>query len=144
MRRGARQHSLNKGLTSGFCLTATRLGAGNPSYDFCWNKSVQPGASKAVFRQFFARHVRLEVQFAGSVGIAGTFAMLDEEFDVGKNGSGIGTIRYGAGATTPTFIAVAAVTLEIDDEITVVAPANVDTSLADVVVTVSGGLVACM
>ena len=112
--------------------------AANPPYDFSWRKEGQPGASEVVFRQVLARRVRLEVEFAGSVGVAGTAATADADFDVQGNGSNIGTIRFGAGSTTPTFIAAAGVTLEIGDELTVVAPSGVDASLADATVTLTG------
>jgi hypothetical protein len=88
-----------------------------------------------------ARRVRLETDFAGSVGVAGAATTADADFDVRRNGSSIGTIRFEAGATTPTFIAAAAITLEVDDELKVTAPASVDASLADVAVATSGGLI---
>ena len=115
--------------------------AANLPYDFPWRKEGQPGASEVVFRQVLARRVRLEADFAGSVGLAGTAATADADFDVRQNGSSIGTIRFGAGATAPTFIATAAVTLEIGDELTVVAPAGVDASLSDPATSVSGSLI---
>ena len=93
--------------------------AANPPYDFYWRKEGQPGASEVVFRQVLARRVRLETDFAGSVGLAGTAATADADFDVRKNGNSVGTTRFEAGSTTPTFTAAAAVTLEIGDELTV-------------------------
>jgi hypothetical protein len=94
-----------------------------------------------VFRQVLARRVRLEADFAGSVGVAGTAATADADFDVWRNGVSIGTMRFGAGVTAPTFVAAAAVTLEVGDELTVVAPASADASLVDLVVTVAGSQV---
>ncbi len=88
----------------------------DPPYDFSWSKEGQPGESEVVFRQTLARRVRLEVVFAGSVGVAGTAATADADFDFRQNGVSIDTIRFGVGATTPTFIAAASVTLEIGDE----------------------------
>jgi hypothetical protein len=115
--------------------------AANPPYDFSWRKEGQPGASEVVLRQVLARRVRLEVDFAGSVGAAGTAATADADFDVRRNGGSIGTIRFGAGVTAPTVVAAAAVTLEVGDELTVVAPASADASLVDLVVTVAGSQV---
>ena len=112
--------------------------AANPPYDFSWRKEGQPGVSEVVFRQALARRVRLEVDFAGSVGVAGTAATADADFDVQQNGSSIGTIRLGVGATVPTFIAAAAVTLDTGDVLTVIAPASADASLADLGVTLAG------
>ena len=45
--------------------------AANPPYDFSWRKEGQPAASEVVFRQVLARRVRLEADFAGSVGVGG-------------------------------------------------------------------------
>lgn len=115
--------------------------AANPPYDFSWSKMGQPGASEVVFRQVLARRVKLEVDFAGSAGGSGTAATADADFDVQQNGSSIGTIRFGVGATDATSIATAGVTLEIGDELTVVAPTSADAGLADVVVTLAGTLV---
>jgi hypothetical protein len=112
--------------------------AANPPYDFSWRKEGQPGASEVVLRQVLARRVMLEADFAGSAGLAGTGATADADFDVQRNGVSIGTIRFEVGATAPTLIAAAAVTLEIGDELIIVAPASVDASLADVTVTFAG------
>ena len=112
--------------------------AANPPYDFSWRKEGQPAANEVVFRHALARRVRLEADFAGSVGVAGTAATADADFDVRRNGSSIGTIRYSAASTTSTFIAASVVTLEVGDEVTVVAMASVDASLADLTVTIVG------
>ncbi|MGI9501544.1 MAG: hypothetical protein ACR2RE_00630, partial [Geminicoccaceae bacterium] len=115
--------------------------AANPPYDFSWSKEGQLGASEVVFRQVLARRVRLEAEFAGSVGVAGTAATADADFDVQRNGSTIGTIRFGAASTSATFIAATSVTLERGNELTVIAPASADVSLADPAVSVSGSLI---
>ncbi|MGI9498535.1 MAG: hypothetical protein ACR2P3_00730 [Geminicoccaceae bacterium] len=114
--------------------------AANPPYDFSWSKEGQPGASEVVFRQVLARRVRLELDFAGSVGVAGTAATADADFDVQRNGSTIGTIRFGAGVAAATFIVAAAVTLEVGDELKVVATSSIDASLSDLAATISGNL----
>jgi hypothetical protein len=114
--------------------------AANPPYDFSWRKEGQPGASEVALRQVLARPVRLAADFAGSAGVAGTAATADADFDVRRNGSSIGTIRFEVGLTAATYIA--AVVLEIGDELTVVAPASVDVSLADLAVTLTGSQVA--
>lgn len=88
-----------------------------------------------------ARSMSLKADFTGSVGAAGAAAAADADFDVRQNGSSVGTIRFGVGATTPTFLAAAAITLEVDDELTVTAPASVDASLADLAIAFSGSLV---
>ena len=72
---------------------------------------------------------------------ADTAATADAGFDVRRNGSSIGTIRFGAGATAPTFIAVAATTLQFGDELAMVAPASVDASLTNLVTTIIGNLI---
>ena len=114
--------------------------AANPPYDLSWRKEGQPAANEVVFRHALARRVRLEADFARSVGAAGTAATADADFDVRRNGNSIGTIRFGTGATTPTFTTTAAVTLESSDELVVVAPASIDASLADLAVTLAGSL----
>ena len=114
--------------------------AANPPYDFSWSKEGQPGASEIMFRQVLARRVRLEVDFAGSAGLAGTAATADADFDVRQNGTSIGTIRFTAGATASTFVAANAATLDTSDVLTVVAPASVDANLADLAITIAGDL----
>jgi hypothetical protein len=113
--------------------------AANPPYDFSWRKEGQPGASEVALRQVLARPVRLAADFAGSAGVAGTAATADADFDVRRTGSSIGTIRFEVGLTAATYIA--AVVLEIGDELTVVAPASVDVSLADFAVSVAGAFI---
>jgi hypothetical protein len=115
--------------------------AANPPYDFSWRKEGQPAANEVVFRQVLPRRVRLDADFAGSVGLAGTTAAADADFDVRQNGTSIGTIRFTAGATASTFIAANAVTLDSADVLTVVAPASLDASLADLAVTLAGSLI---
>jgi len=115
--------------------------AANPPYDLSWRKEGQPAASEVVYRQALARRVRLEADFAGSVGAAGAAATADADFGARQNGASIGTIRFGAGATVPTFIAANAITLDPGDALTVVAPPSVDASLANLAITISGSLI---
>jgi len=119
-------------------LAAARFWLGTPWMHQGRLKNV--GANVVVCRRVPARRVRLVADFAGSAGISGTAATADADFDVQRNGNSIGTIRFTAGATASTFIAANAVTLDTGDVLTVVAPASVDANLADLAITIAGGL----
>ncbi|MEX2647555.1 MAG: hypothetical protein WD673_00920 [Alphaproteobacteria bacterium] len=88
-----------------------------------------------------ARRTRFEVDLAGSQGSAGTAATSQADFDLRRNGTSFGTMRFAASATTATFIAASEIVLEPGDVLGVVAPASPDATLADVGFTLAGALV---
>jgi hypothetical protein len=115
--------------------------AAEPPADWPFRREGTPGASEVLLRAVLARRTRLAVDFALSRGHAGIAATAQTDFDVQRNGTSIGTVRFPAGSATATFIAGSAVTCEPGDRLTVVAPATPDATLAYITVTLAGALV---
>lgn len=107
-------------------------------YDWSFFVGGKPSASELVAEYPAARTLMLPAAMAGSVGRARTAATAQTDFDVQKNGSSVGTIRFAASATSATFIAASAITLAVGDRLGVVAPSSVDATLADISVTLKG------
>jgi Collagen triple helix repeat (20 copies) len=68
----------------------------------------------------------------GSYAMARVAATAQTDFDVQRNGVSVATIRFAAGATVASFIAVAPIVTASGDMIAIVAPATPDATLADV------------
>jgi hypothetical protein len=115
--------------------------AAEPPADWPFRREGAPGASETVLRAVLARRTRFATDFATSRGHAGIAATAQADFDVRRNGTSIGTVRFPAGSATATFIAASAVTCEPGDRLTVVAPATPDATLADIAVTLAVALV---
>jgi hypothetical protein len=115
--------------------------AAEPPADWPFRREGTPGASEVLLRAVLARRTRLAANFATSRGHAGIAATAQTDFDVQRNGTSIGTVRFPAGSATATFIAASAVTCEPGDRLTVVAPATPDATLANIAVTLAGALV---
>jgi hypothetical protein len=82
---------------------------------------------------------------SGSAGKALTAATAQTDFDVRKNattsanGTSVGTVRFAAAGTVPTFIAASGFTLTGgSDWLTVWAPASADATLADIGIDLAG------
>lgn len=97
-----------------------------------------PSANALVTRVPVARAVSFLAAFSGSVGRAKVAATAQTDFDVQKNGTSVGTIRFAATATSATFIAASAITLAAGDVLAIIAPATPDTTLADVGLVLAG------
>lgn len=95
----------------------------------------QPAASQVILRYLAPRSLILPPDLAGSRGAAGVGATAPADFDLRRNGSSIGTMRFAAGATVASFIAAAPATFAPGDVLTVVAPAAPDATLADLAIT---------
>jgi hypothetical protein len=76
--------------------------------------------------------------FAGSYGVATTAATAQTDFDIKKNGTSVGTLRFAAAATTATFIAASPVSFAAGDVLKLVGPATPDTTLATLGLTLKG------
>ena len=90
-----------------------------------------PSGDEVVFRRVFARAVTIPTNFALSQTVAETAATAQTDFDVQVNGSSIGTISFAASATTATFTASSATTLNAGDKLEIIAPSTPDSTLAD-------------
>lgn len=84
------------------------------------------------------RRVAFPAGLAGSraaVEVAPTSAAT---FSLQRNGSGIATVTFAAGATTASFSLLAEATLEPGDRLTLIAPSPADPTLADLYLTLRG------
>lgn len=95
-------------------------------------------ASVVIVRAPAAVAFSLAINFAGSKAVADVAATAQTDFDVQKNGSSVGMIRFAAGATTGTFIAASAVSFAVGDVLKVVGPATPDATLAGLGFTLLG------
>lgn len=77
---------------------------------------------------------------SGSKGKASVAANAQSDFDVQKNGSSVGTIRFGATETSPSFIMASETELDGDsgDYMTIVCPNPQDSTLANIGITIKG------
>jgi hypothetical protein len=84
--------------------------------------------------------VTIDEAMAGSNGKASVQAAAQADFDVQKNGASVGTIRFGATETSPSFIM--ASETEFDgssgDYLTIVCPNPADATLANIGITIKG------
>ncbi|MEX2647557.1 MAG: hypothetical protein WD673_00930 [Alphaproteobacteria bacterium] len=88
-----------------------------------------------------ARRTRFEADLPGSQGAAGTAATAQADFDLQRNGTSFGTMRFAASAATARFFAASEIVLDPGDVLSVVAPASPDATLADVGFPLAGALV---
>lgn len=82
--------------------------------------------------------VTFSAAFAGSYGVATTAATAQTDFDIKKNGTSVGTLRFAAAATTATFIAASPVSFAAGDVLKLVGPATPDATLATLGLTLKG------
>jgi hypothetical protein len=112
--------------------------AGAQPYDVGGSYSAAPTASLVVIRYPFPRAVSFPASMTSSKGVAGTAATAQTDFDLQKNGSSFGTMRFAAAATTATFIAASSTSFAAGDILTVVAPASPDATLAGIGFSLAG------
>lgn len=91
-----------------------------------------PAASATLIYIPFTLDVSFLSNFSGSGGKAKTAATAQTDFDVKKNGTSVGTMRFAASATSATFIAASAVDFVSGDTFELVAPATPDATLANI------------
>lgn len=115
--------------------------AAEPPADFSFAKAGALAASEALLRTVVTRRTRFKIDLAGSQGMAGVAATAETDLDVQRNGTSVGAIRFAASATIAVFIAASETILEPGDLLEVIAPANPDATLADIVITLAGTLV---
>ncbi len=93
---------------------------------------TKPPASQILCLHVFVIPVSFAAAFKYSQGICKITATAQADCDVKKNGTSIGTIRYSAGATRPTFLLTPAQRFLAGDYLEVVAPASQDATLQDI------------
>jgi hypothetical protein len=122
--------------------TYTLTGGGavkNPSY-LSGSFAGNPAASQVIERYIFATAVTFPAGLGGSYGTAGSAATAAASFTIAKNGTGVGTMAFAAGATSATFAMASATTFAGGDVLTIIAPATPDATLANLAWTLSGTL----
>jgi hypothetical protein len=107
-------------------------------YDIGLTFTGKPAASVVMMRYPFPRAVTFPAGMTGSKGVAAVAATAQTDFDVKKNGSSVGTIRFAAAGTVATFIMASATSFDVGDILTVVAPGTADTTLADMGLAITG------
>lgn len=113
---------------------------GTQPYELHFAVTGHPSASQVIYRRLFAITVNLPPGLTGSLAKAGTAATGSTTFTIAKNGTAIGTLVFGAGATVPVVTFTAAVTLNAGDLLTVTAPASADATLADIAFVLLGSI----
>ena len=88
--------------------------------------------SELLVRIVFAEAVDFPSGLAGSEGFLGTAANAQTDFDIQKNGSSVGTMRFAASGTTATFIMATSTSYAVGDRMEIVAPSPADANAADV------------
>lgn len=107
-------------------------------YDVGGSYNGAPTASLVMLRYPFPRQVIFPSGLTGSQGVAGVAATAQTDFDLKKNGSSVGTMRFAAAATTASFIMASQTTFAAGDVLTVVAPASPDATLANLGFSLAG------
>ncbi|MNT70298.1 hypothetical protein D3C72_2086640 [compost metagenome] len=110
----------------------------DPPYDVGGTYNGAPAASAVLVRLPFPRQVIFPSGLTNSRGTAGTAATAQTDFDIQKNGSSVGTMRFAASSATATFIMGSQTTFAAGDILRVVAPATPDATLADIGFSLAG------
>ncbi|MGH8585289.1 MAG: DUF2793 domain-containing protein [Gammaproteobacteria bacterium] len=97
-----------------------------------------PTANQIMLHHVVTRTVIFPSGLTGSQGKAGTAATAQTDFDIQKNGTSVGTMRFAAAATSATFIMASQQTFFAGDILKVIAPATPDTTLANITFTLQG------
>jgi hypothetical protein len=101
-------------------------------YDVGGSYSGAPTASLVILRYPFPRQVIFPAGLTNSQGVAATAATAQTDFDLKKNGSSVGTMRFAAAGTVASFIMASQTTFAAGDVLTVVAPGTPDATLANI------------
>ena len=91
-----------------------------------------PTASMVVFQHVFTQAVSFDASLTDSYVKAGTAATAQTDFDMKKNGSSIGTVRFAAAGTTASYVSISASSWVAGDILTLIAPATPDATIADI------------
>lgn len=133
------------GALSGNALKDVRVNSGAtaleyyaPPYDVASMYNGEPTTLMLMLHHVFARQVIFPAGLTASQGVAGVAATAQTDFDIQKNGSSVGTMRFAAAATSATFIMASQQTFAAGDILKVLAPASPDATLEDITFTLSG------
>ena len=109
------------------------------AYDYGSFFDGQPGPNDIVYRWRAPRNHTLENDFAGCLFTCGVNPTANTSFTVWLNGQQIGTWTLNSsGAVTMVSIGDGSITVPANQEMKIVAPANADATLADLVISFKG------
>ena len=97
-----------------------------------------PTASEVVLSYVATDPFTLPASLTNSQGASSVAATAQTDFDVKKNSTSIGTVRFAASGTTATFIAASATQFSAGDVLSIVAPGTPDATLAGIKITLRG------
>lgn len=110
----------------------------NQPFDLATYLPGKPASLATMSLVTIARTVIFPAGLTNSYGKAIAATTLQKDFDIQKNGSSVGTMRFAAGASTATFIMATNTSFAAGDILKVVAPAVADATLSDVYFTLAG------
>jgi hypothetical protein len=127
--------------TDGIADGLVQLGggtSGSAMVELAGSYAGSPAAGERMFHHVATRAVTLPSGLTNSHGVAKTAATAQTDFDIKKNGSSVGTMRFAASATTATFIMASETSLSAGDQLEIIAPGTPDATLADLAWTLRG------
>lgn len=112
-------------------------------YDTVIHIDGSPATAERIWRHRYVRKVEYQAAFGGSDGFADTVATATTTFDVKRSTppgalASIGSIIFGAGDTTPSFVLATVTTIDDGDYLVIDAPGGVDDTLAGLTITLRG------
>jgi hypothetical protein len=129
-----------KALSANVTLTAADIGTAGVPNDIAGMVLGKPNATQQVLRYVAARACSLPANLVGSIAKAAVASTGAQAYSLQKNGAQFSTMSFAAGGVTPTWGTCAATNFAVGDVLTVVAPAAVDATLADIGFTLLGSL----
>ena len=109
-----------------------------PTYDIAASYEGTIPASEVLLRFKFSRLVTFIAGLAPSTATVAAATTATKAFTLYQNGASIGSMTFAAGESVATFSLPADTIFEIDDVLTVTAPATPDVTLAGLAFTLSG------
>lgn len=97
-----------------------------------------PANNQLMILHKFPVAVTFPTSLTGSQGVAVTAATAQTDFDVQKNGSSVGTVRWAASGTSASFISASGASYAAGDVMKVLGPATADATLADIGISLLG------
>jgi hypothetical protein len=120
------------GTANGLDIISESAAGAAKIYDIATYCAGKPDASERLLRFAFVRSIDFPANLTGSQVLARVAATAQTDFELNKNGSSIGTVRFAIAGTTATFIGVGAESFVAGDILELVAPASQDATLADI------------